>query len=93
MERGTHGAGKELVVVVDCLEEATLEHLSTVTLPTFACQVALQVLVAGMFAVCPNMRSGGHRCVAIWPLSSPNHGAAPLFLRTHAIRIEVTGGS
>ncbi len=72
MGGGHHGAGKELVVVVDCLEEATLEHLSTVTLPTFACQVALQVLLTRMFPVCPNLRRGVHRCTAIWPLSSPN---------------------
>ena len=79
MEGGTHGAGKELVVVVDCLEEATLEHLSTVTLPTFVCQVALQVqLLTRMLVACSyvhkRMRSGRYEDAAIWSISSPNHG-------------------
>lgn len=34
---------KELVVFVDSLEEATLQHLQDVTLPTFGCQLALLV--------------------------------------------------
>lgn len=43
MAGNSDDAAKELVLVVDCLEEATLEHLAQVTLPTFGCQVTLQV--------------------------------------------------